>query len=221
MSSSYRDTGRSAPASRRGSARRDPSVFDGLLGGQSRADKEAAADAFHKLLLFGALAVIAGVAGVRWLFLAVGLRFGWWSAPAFAPLLLWLLASGAMRHAVRPLKLTTLRLGARLILTPLIAVAVWLVWPLWADPVARAWHRAHGGWRPLAHGGLHYPLSTVLAAAPVALGIVAFLLLALAMTATPSGRAQHDEAEAPPPEDLPAPDWQRPAPRPGQAKDAR
>lgn len=160
--------------------------------------------------------MIAGVAGVRWLFLAVDPRFDWWSAPAFAPLLVWLLASGAMRQAVRPLKLTRLRLGARLILTPLIAVAVWLAWPLWADPVARAWHRAHGGLRPLARGGLHYPFAAVLDAAPVALGIVAFLLLALAMTAIPSGRAQHDEAEAPPPEALPAPDWQRP----GQTEEA-
>src|SRR5579875_2788331 len=51
-----------------------------LLGGRSRADKEADADAFRNVLVFAALALIASAAGLRWLFLAVGLRFDWWAA---------------------------------------------------------------------------------------------------------------------------------------------
>jgi|GEM_PF-1850510 len=213
--SSYRD--RAVAGS--GNVRRQPSVLDGLLGGRSRADKEADADAFRNVLVFAALALIASAAGLRWLFLAVGLRFDWWAALPFVPLLLWLLVCGGARQVIRPRGLAELRCWKRVIAAALIAGAVWLLWPLWADPVAQAWQHAHGGWRSLEHGGLRYPLAAVLDAAPAWLGVVAFVLLALGMTAPPRTRARRSDDEQPPAEALTAPDWWQPGRAPGQGGD--
>ncbi|MHB8492099.1 MAG: hypothetical protein ACYDA6_07810 [Solirubrobacteraceae bacterium] len=176
---------------------RPPGMIDSLFAGRSRAEKEADADAMQNaLLLFFCLA--AGVIfALSTIFAAVGLQLGWWSVPVFVPPFIWGLISTAMGGPVRPAELDRLRIWQRLAGAPLLAVLLWAAWPLWAGPAARAW-RAHRGFGSLAKGGLHYPLSAILEASPLAMGLVAFLLLALVMVAAPRIGKREPERPAPP-----------------------
>jgi hypothetical protein len=85
-----------------------------------------------------------------------------------------------------------------------LAAALWVVWPLWSGPVAAAWTRAHGGIGPL---GPRYPLGAVLGASPVAMGLVAFLLLAVVVVLAPRIDRRGREYPGPPagPEPLRSP----------------
>jgi hypothetical protein len=170
-------------------------VADWLLAGRSRADKEAEQDAqLRVMLLFGV--VLGAVAlALDAVFSAVGLQFGWWSAPAFAPLFVWLLACPVCNRVVRPVELDRLRWRQRLYAAAAIAVMLWVCWPWWAGPAAGAWRAAHRGVSAL---GLRYPLGAVLGASPVVMGVVAFLLLALGMLLAPRIHPREPERTPPP-----------------------
>lgn len=84
-------------------------------------------------------------------------------------------------------------------------VSLWVCWPLWAGPAAWAWKAGHGSLGSIAGGGPRYPLHAVLVASPVALGLVAFLLLALGMVLAPRVREREREWPAPPAGPLRAP----------------
>ena len=73
-------------------------------------------------------------------------------------------------------------------------VLLWVLWPLWAGPTAEAWKAAHGGLGPL---GPRYPLGAVLGASPVAMGFVAFLVLAFGMVLAPRIREREPKRHAP------------------------
>jgi hypothetical protein len=134
----------------------------------------------HRMDVFGGALLLLLVA-LNALFTAVGLQFGWWAAPVFAPLLLWLFACAACNRVLRPFELDDLRWRQRLAGAGMLAVTLWAAWPLWAGPTAGAWKAAHGGFGGVGSGVPRYPLGAVLGASPVAMGLVAFLLLALGM----------------------------------------
>ena len=186
---------------------RPPGWADTLLAGRSRADKEADQDARLKALLLigsaGALVILA----LHAIFSIVGLRLGWWSAPVFVPVFAWALCSAAMNRVLRPVELDRWRWPARLKATGLLAVVLRVCWGLWAGPVAKAWKTAHGGFNSIAGGGPRYPLDAILAASPIVMGLVAFLLLALGMVLAPNVRSREREPPRPPggPEPLRAP----------------
>jgi hypothetical protein len=191
----------------RGSGRgagRPPGYTDWLFAGRSRADKEADQDARIRAMLVMGVVVGLVVLAFNALFTAVGLRFGWWSAPVFGPLFFWLLVSAACDRVLRPVELDELRWGQRLRWAGALAVTLWVVWLWWAGPAARAWKAAHGGFGPL---GPRYPLGAVLDASPVAMGLVVFLLLAVGMVLAPRIRRREPRYMPPPagPEPLPAP----------------
>ncbi len=144
------------------------------------------------------------VLGLDAVFTVFGLRFGWWAVPVFAPVFVWLFACAVCNCVLRPMELEDLRWGQRFRAAGMLAVALWLVWPLWADPVAGAWKRAHGGFGPL---GPRYPLGAILGASPLAMGMVVFLLLALGMVLTPRIKRREPKYPGPPggPEPLPSP----------------
>ncbi len=184
MSSSDPWKGRGG-GSRRG-LDRPPGWTDSLLAGRSRADKEADQDAQQKAMLLAGVVIVLLVLLLRWTFGAVGLALGWWSAPAFAPVIVWSLVSVFADRLLRPVEIEQLGWPKRLKLGALLLVSLWALWGVWAGPAARAWKAAHGGFLSAARGGgASYPLHAVLAASPVALGIVAFLLLAVAMVLFP------------------------------------
>jgi hypothetical protein len=89
----------------------------------------------------------------------------------------------------------------------LLALLLWGCWGWWAGPVARAWKTAHGGFNSTAGIGPRYPLHAILAASPMVMGLVAFLLLALGMVLAPNVRSREREPPRPPgdPEPLRAP----------------
>jgi hypothetical protein len=184
-----------------------PGWADSLLAGRSRADKEADQDAIRRLMIAGGAVAGLLVLALSTLFTAVGLQFGWWSAPAFAPLLVWFLVSAAVGRMLRPPELDGLRWRERLGGAGLLALLFWVCWPSWSGPAAGAWKAAHGGFGGVAHGAPRYPLSAVLAASPVALGLVAFLLLACVMVLAPVVREREPRRPGPPggPEQLRAP----------------
>jgi hypothetical protein len=185
-----------------------------LFAGRSRADKEAEQDAMLKVMIVFGGALLVLLVALNALFTAVGLQFGWWSAPVFAPLFLWLLACPACNRVLRPVELDGLRWRQRLAGAGMLAVTLWVAWPLWAGPAAVAWRAAHGGAGP---SGLSYPLGVVLGASPVAMGMVAFFLLALGMVLAPRIRPRESKHAPPPgdPEPLrPALLAERPADRP-------
>ena len=192
----------------------EPGVADWLLAGRSRADKEAEQDAQLRVMLLVGAVLGAVALALDAVFSAVGLQFGWWSAPAFAPLFIWLLACPVCNRVLRPVELDRLRWRERLRAAGTVAVLLWVCWPWWAGPAAGVWRAAHGGVSAL---GLRYPLGAVLAASPVAMGVVAFLLLALGMLLAPRIRPREPERTPPPgdPEPLrPALLAERPANRP-------
>ena len=166
------------------------------------------------MIVFGG-ALLLLIVALNAVFTAVGLQLGWWSAPAFAPLFIWLLACPACNRVLRPVELDELSWRHRLYGAGMLAVTLWVCWPLWAGPTAAAWRAAHGGLGPL---GPRYPFGAVLGASPVAMGVVAFILLALGMVLAPRIRPREPEHTAPPgdPEPLrPALLDRRQADRPG------
>jgi hypothetical protein len=186
---------------------RPPGWADTLMAGRSRADKEADQDARMKALLLVGSAVALVILALHAVFSAVCLRFGWWSAPVFVPVFAWALLSAATNRVLRPVELDGWRWPARLKGAGLLAVLLWFCWGLWAGPVARAWKTAHGGFNGIASDGPRYPLHAILAASPIAMGLVAFLLLALGMVLAPNVRSREREPPRPPggPEPLRAP----------------
>jgi hypothetical protein len=202
----------------RGRSDRLPGWADSLLAGRSRADKEAEQDAQMRVMFVGGAVVGVVILALNALFTTVGLQFGWWSALVFAPLFLWLLVSAASNRVLRPVELDGLRWRQRLYGAGLLLVVLWVAWPLWAGPVARAWKAAHGGFGGVGSRVPRYPLGAVLGASPVAMGLLAFLLLALGMVLAPRIRAREPKHTPPPggPEPLRAPllAQRRPDPHP-------
>jgi hypothetical protein len=201
------DPGRGRSRGSRGRLDRPPGWADSLLAGRSRADKEADQDARMKALLaFGAVAALL-ILALRVVFSAVGLRFGWWSAPVFVPALAWALCSAAMNRVLRPVELNGWRWPARLKGAGLLALLLWFCWDVWAGPTAMAWKHAHGGFDSTTGAGPRYPLHAILAASPIVMGLVAFLLLAMGMVLAPNVRSREREPPRPPgdPEPLRAP----------------
>ncbi len=86
---------------------------------------------------------------------------------------------------LRPVELDVLRWRERLCAAGALTVALWVVWPLWAGPVAGAWKAGTGGFLSRSRLGPRYPLGGILGASPVAMGLVVFLLLALGMVLAP------------------------------------
>ena len=184
---------------------RPPGWADSLFAGRSHADREADQDAMLRVLLvLGGIAVLLIVA-LNALFTMVGLQLGWWSAPAFAPLLFWSFACAVSNRVLRPVEIDVLSWRHRLAVAGMLAVTMWLVWPLWAGPTAKAWKAAHGG--ITAVFGPRYPLGAVLGSSPIAMGLVAFLLLAIGMLLAPRIRPREPRYTPPPggPEPLRSP----------------
>ncbi|MGO9448260.1 MAG: hypothetical protein ACLP04_06345 [Solirubrobacteraceae bacterium] len=184
---------------------RPPGWADSLFAGRSHADREADQDAMLRVLLvLGGIAVLLIVA-LNALFTMVGLQLGWWSAPAFAPLLFWSFACAVSNRVLRPVEIDVLSWRHRLAVAGMLAVTMWLVWPLWAGPTAKAWKAAHGG--ITAVFGPRYPLSAALGSSPIAMGLVAFLLLAIGMLLAPRIRPREPRYTPPPggPEPLRSP----------------
>jgi hypothetical protein len=188
----------------RGRMDRPPGWADSLFAGRSRADKEAEQDAFLKVMIVFGGALVLLLVALNAVFTAVGLQFGWWSAPVFVPLFLWLLLSAASNRVLSPVELDGLRWRQRLAGAGLLLMVMWVAWPLWAGPAAGAWKAAHGGLGPL---GPRYPLGAVLGSSPVVMGLVAFLLLALGMVLAPRIRPREPKNTPPPgdPEPLRSP----------------
>ncbi len=208
---------------------RPPGWAESLFAGRSRAEKEADQDAQMLVMIVGGAVVLAVVLTLNALFTAVGLQFGWWAAPVFVPLFGWLFCCAACNGVLRPVELDELRWRERLYAAGALTVVLWVVWPLWAGPVATAWKAGHGGF--LNHGiagpGPRYPLGAILGASPVAMGLVMFLLLALGMVLAPGVNRREPKYPGPPggPEPLRspllAPRQPRPPRPPGQSSAPR
>lgn len=193
----------------RGRMDRPPGWKDGLLVGRSRADREAEQD-----LMVRAIVLIGGVVGLllfglNTVFAAVGLQFGLWSAPAFVPVCTWLFVCAVTRRTWRPVEFDVLCWSQRFGIGGVLLVVLWLVWPLWAGPTAKAWRAAHGGFASVKlTGAPSFPLHIALGSSPIAMGLIAFLLLGLGMVLAPSvQRDKRREWPGPPadPEPLRAP----------------
>ena len=199
------DPGRGRTHGYGGRLDRPPGWADSLTAGRSRADKETDRDALTKGILLAVAVLGPLILLARSILTAAGLRFGWWSAPVFAPLLVWFFISAAASRGLRPVELDGLRWPARLGLAGALAVVLCACWGLWAGPTAQAWKSAHGGFA--AVGGPRYPLDAVLSASPVLFGLLAFLALALGMVLAPNFRGHGRAAPRPPgrPEPLRAP----------------
>jgi hypothetical protein len=113
---------------------RPPGWADSLFAGRSRADKEADQDAMLKVMIVFGGALVLLLVGLHALFRMVGLQLGWWSAPVFVPLFVWLLGSAGLRRSLRPVELDELRWRERLAGAGMLLIVLWLVWPLWAGP---------------------------------------------------------------------------------------
>ncbi len=168
-----------------GGYRRDeaPGWVDWLAAGRSRSEKEAEADARVWAIVIGAVVVGTLIWLLHGVFSLVGLALGWWAAPVFVPLLAWFLLSAVCERMLRPVELDGLGWRQRLAGGGGLLVVLRVVWPLWAGPAAAAWKHAHGGF--VTATGPKFPLSAVLGASPVAMGIVVFLWLAIAMVLAP------------------------------------
>jgi hypothetical protein len=101
-----------------------------LFAGRSWAEKEAAQDAQLLVMLLGGSVILALALALNALFTAVGLRFGWWAVPVFVPLFVWLFVSALCDRLLRPVELEDLRWGQRLRVAGVLAVVLWVVWPL-------------------------------------------------------------------------------------------
>ena len=186
---------------------RGPHWSDPLLAGRSRSDKEADRDMMTKGMILVGGALSAVIFAVYEVFSFVGLQLGWWAVPVFVPVLVWFLISAAANRILRPLELDGWRWAQRLKAAGVLAVLLWVVWGWWSGPVVRAWHKGHGGFNSVAGGGPRFPLHAILAASPVLMGLVVFLLLAMAMVLAPNVRKRDREPPRPPggPEPLRAP----------------
>ncbi len=175
----------------------EPGWSDMLLAGRSRSDKEADSDAQLRAMIFigGVLFLFAW--GAKSLFEVAGLQFGWWVLPAFAPLAGWAFFSAVFGRCLRPGSLELLRWRERLAGAGVLGVVLWVIWPLWAGPAASAWKTGRG-FGDLAKGGPHFPLQAILAASPIAMGMVVFVILALGMLITPRVGRREPEGPAPP-----------------------
>lgn len=185
----------------RGDGRLDrrSSWSEAVFSGRSRAEREADHDLIVRGLLVVGCLVALMLLGLKALFAALGLQFGLWALPALAPALVWLFASALAGRPLRPLQLDTLAVRRRLAGGVGLLVLLWSLWPLWANPTAAAWRAAHGGFASVARTGTpSFPLHAALGASPVALGVVAFLILAAAMTIAPNPKAR-DQRPLPPP----------------------
>jgi hypothetical protein len=204
-----RDPRWGAGRGRGGRMDRPPGWAESLFAGRSRADKEADQDAQMLAMIVGGALGLAVALALNALFTAVGLQFGWWAVPVFVPLFGWLFCCAACNRVLRPVELDGLRWRERLCGAGALAVVLWLVWPLWAGPVAGAWKRGHGGFLDggIAGPGPRYPLGAILAASPVAMGLVTFLVLALGMVLAPRINRREPIYPAPPggPEPLRSP----------------
>ncbi len=176
----------------------EPGWSDMLLAGRSRSDKEADRDAQLRAMIVigGVLFVLAW--GARSLFEVAGLQFGWWVLPVFAPLAGWAFFSAVMGRCLRPVSLELLRWRECLAGAVVLGVVLWVIWPLWAGPAASAWKTGRG-FGNLAKGAPHFPLQAILAASPVAMGMVVFVILALGMVIAPRVDGRERERPAPPP----------------------
>jgi len=190
------DPGRGRTHGYGGRLDRPPGWADSLTAGRSRADKETDRDALGKAVIL-AVAVLGPVILLADTILtAAGLRFGWWSAPVFAPVLVWVFISAASSRPLRPVELDDLRWPARLGVAGALAVVFFASWSLWAGPAAQAWKTAHGGFA--SAGGPRYPLHAVLSASPILFGLLTFLALALGMVLAPTSRGHDQSARRPP-----------------------
>lgn len=178
-----------------------PGVLDKALAGRSRADREAHEDTMRRIFIFGAL--IAGVTlfAIHELFKLLGLKLGLWALIVLAGPFLWLCCSAAVLRPLRPASLAGLRGRQRLTRGVAVLTFVLLVWPLWADPVAKAWTKYHGGF----HYGIllapHVPLGAILTASPFFFGVIECALVVLAMIATPCHKPPEDDDLPEPPDD--------------------
>lgn len=130
-------------------------------------------------------------------FRSLGLSLGVWSLPAFMPTWAW--AFGYWRGWwARPRWLADLRGRQRLGAAATVFLLLRLAWPLWATPAAFAWQQAEGGLGETFEFNPRFPFGTTVTAAPMALGLVAFVLMLFAMTLLPRGR-RHTQPLGPPP----------------------
>jgi hypothetical protein len=179
-----------------------PSWVEGMVAGRSRADREADQDMMIRGIAILAIFLFPALLGAKGLFALVGLQFDWWAVPVFAPLFVWVLVCMCTRHVWRPLELDVLRWRQRLKATVVLLVVVWLVWPLWAGPTAKAWHDAHAGFANFLHTGLtSFPLHVAWEASPLAMGLVAVLWVGIGMVIAPNLKRRERQSWPGPPAD--------------------
>lgn len=162
-----------------------PGRVERLLAGRSQADREVEADAARRTAIFavcvmGVMLLLANAA-----FKMLDLSFGLWSLPAFIGVVGWAVCCWRAGRALRPRQIAGLRGRQRAAAIAVELLALRLVWPLWAGPAVAAWQPSQEGFSESAPAPPSFPYGAVVAAAPVAMGIAAFVLVALAMTLTP------------------------------------
>jgi hypothetical protein len=162
-----------------------PGRWQGLLAGRSQADRDVEVDAGRRAVIFGVCAMGVMLLLATDAFKALGLSFGLWALPAFIGVVGWAVSCRRAGRALRPRQIAGLRGRQRAAAVAVELLALRLVWPLWAGPAAAAWQPAQEGFSESAPAPPSFPYGAVLAAAPVAMGIVAFVLVVLAMTLTP------------------------------------
>lgn len=202
MGSDQRKDGIRIGSGGRGRMDGPPSWFEGVVAGRSRAEREADQDMMVRATVL--LCVVVGLLlfGLSATFGAVGLQFGLWALPAFLPLLIWMFGCAVFGCVWRPVELDLLYWQERLMAVGALFVVMWLVWPLWAGPTVKAWRADHGGFASIKLTGTpSFPLNAVLDSSPIAMGLIAFILLAVGMVLAPNlkrrKRKQPDWPEPP------------------------
>lgn len=126
-----------------------PSLVESYVAGRSRAEREADQEMMVRgMILIGAVVGLV-VLGLSAMLESVGLQFGIWALPGFLPLLIWAFGCAVSGRVWRPVELDLLRWPERLKVAGALLVAMWLVWPLWSGPTAKAWRADHGGFASL------------------------------------------------------------------------
>ncbi|MGA9314097.1 MAG: hypothetical protein WBV77_05645 [Solirubrobacteraceae bacterium] len=179
-----------------------PSWVESYVAGRSRAEREADQDMMVRgMVLIGAVVGLV-LLGLSAMFEMVGLQFGIWSFPAFVPLLVWAFGCAVSGHVWRPVEFDLLRWPERLKAAAVLLVVMWLVWPLWSGPTVKAWRADHGGFVSVRLTGTpSFPLHAALGSSPIAMGLVAFILLAVGMVLAPNGQRRRERR---------GPDWPGP-----------